>query len=289
MSRVLITGASGLLGTTLAPALSAAGYEVVRHSRRGAGDVFADLTDRARTRALIDAVRPAAVVNLVALTNVDQCEREPNAAHLLNTRTVEYLVDALRAGHDAFLVQLSTDQVYDSAGPSGEDDVTLTNVYALTKYAGELAAKLVPSAVLRTNFFGRSRLPGRASFSDRVLGALREQRPITGFTDVIVNPLSMPTLSRMICRVLERRTAGIFNLGSSSALSKADLVCEIARAYGLSAAAVTRGTSGEARLAAYRPKDMSMQCGRFETAFGVKLPPLEREIEDLKRDDDGKL
>jgi dTDP-4-dehydrorhamnose reductase len=287
--KVLIAGATGMLGATLAPCLEAAGHDVVRHGHLGAGDVACDLTDRQMARALVDKVSPQAVVNLVALTNVDLCEREPDRAYRLNVLTVENLVAAMAGRDGAFLVQISTDQVYDAAGPNAEENARLTNTYAMTKYAGELAAKLMPSAVLRTNFFGRSAAPGRNSFSDWVLDGLLTRKPMTAFTDVIFNPVSMITLSSMIGRVLERPVRGVFNVGSHGALSKADFIRETARLHGLSDAAVTRGLSTAAGLPAYRPKDMSMDCARFERAFGVALPRFQDEIAGLKRDCDGAL
>lgn len=277
-----------MLGATLVPQLTRGGYAVVRHGNSGAGDVTCDLTDGAAVKALMAAVAPDAVVNLVALTSVDGCERDPDAAYRLNVLSVENLVAAI-ADRGTFLVQISTDQVYDGPGSKKEDSVRLTNTYALTKYAAELAARLVPSTVLRTNFFGPSALPERRSFSDWILDSLSAGRPITGFTDVIVSPLSMLTLSAMIARVLERQVPGVFNLGSHGALSKADFVGKVAQLYGLSVATVTRGRSADAGLAAYRPKDMSMDSARFEVAFGVKLPRLVDEISGLKRAGDGAL
>jgi len=280
--RILITGASGLLGTTLAPFLAGIGHNIVRHGHSAGGDVSCDLTDRATTLALVDDVRPEIAVNLVAWTDVDKCEQDPHEAYLHNTRPVENLVAGMRTHEGSFLIQISTDQVYDSVGPNPEDNIRLANTYALTKYAGELAASLMPSTILRTNFFGPSLLPNRKSFSDWVLDNLRNSISFTAFTDVVTNPLSMMTLCTMIGRAIEKRIEGIFNLGSHGAMSKADFIFEIARVYGLSTNAVKKGASGEAGLFAYRPKDMSMDCGRFETAFDVTLPRLQDEISSLK-------
>jgi dTDP-4-dehydrorhamnose reductase len=287
--KVLIAGATGMLGATLAPSLTAAGHEVVRHGHGDAGDVACDLTDRQAAEALVDTVSPQTIVNLVALTNVDRCEREPDRAYRLNVLTVENLVAALAGRDGAFLVQISTDQVYDAPGPNAEENVRLTNTYAMSKYSGELAARLMPSAVLRTNFFGHSAVPGRSSFSDWVLEGLRARKPMTAFTDVIFNPVSMITLSGLIGRVLEHPIRGVFNVGSHGALSKAAFIHETARLHGLSDAAVTPGLSTAAGLPAYRPKDMSMDCARFERAFGVTLPRLQDEMAHLKRDGDGAL
>ncbi|MEI7430741.1 MAG: hypothetical protein WCL27_09820, partial [Betaproteobacteria bacterium] len=57
---------------------------------------------------------------------------------------------------------------------------------------------------------------------------------------------------------------------------------ELARIYGLDTCILRRGFSSEIALLAYRPKNMSMDCARFEAAFDVSLPFLEQEILDLK-------
>lgn len=279
--RVLITGATGLLGSTLAPFLTGIGHDIIRHGNSAKSDVSCDLTHRALTLALLNDICPEIVVNLVAWTNVDRCEEDPHRAYLLNVRTVENLVASMRDRANAYLIHISTDQVYDSVGPSREDEIRLTNIYALTKYAGELAAAFMPSTILRTSFFGPSLLPDRKSLSDWLLDSLRGGRPFTVFTDVVMNPLSMATLSAMIDRVIESRIEGVFNLGSRGEMSKADFAFGIARVYGLSTHNVMRGVSSDIDLPAYRPKNMSMDCKRFEAAFDVILPNLGDEIRNL--------
>jgi dTDP-4-dehydrorhamnose reductase len=281
--RILIAGASGLLGSTLSPFLARAGYEIMKHGQSAANDVLCDLTDREATIAMLEATRPDVVINLVALSNVDKCEENPHLAYLLNVRTVENLVAGMCGHPPPHLIQISTDQVYDSVGLSAEDEIRLTNTYSLTKYAGELVAARMPSTILRTNFFGHSALPGRKSFSDWLLDNIRGGDPITVFTDVVVNPLSMETLSAMIGRVIDKRVAGVFNLGSRGAMSKANFAFELARVFGVPTEGVTRGLSRDMHLKAYRPKDMYMDCSRFEAAFDVTLPALQDEIRNLKR------
>jgi len=149
--------------------------------------------------------------------------------------------------------------------------------------AAEIAAGAVPSTVLRTNFFGRSRCAGRASFSDWLAGALRAHSPITVFDDVLFSPLSINTLCDMIARVLERRPQGVFNLGSRAGMSKADFAFALAQALQLPAGAMARGQSG-ASLRAYRPKDMRMDSSLFEQTMGLQLPALIDEIQSLRSD-----
>jgi dTDP-4-dehydrorhamnose reductase len=282
MQRVLLLGSTGLLGCTLGAIIESRGWTVVHHGRR-AGDVSGDLTDGRIASQIVERSNATSVINLAALTDVDRCEAHPREAYLHNTRIVENLAAAIGCRQPApHLVQISSDQVYDGPGPHAEDDVTLTNYYCFSKYAGELAAAGVASTILRVNFFGRSRCAGRTSFSDWIVGALKRGDAVRVFDDVWFNPLSLERLSEMICLVLERRIAGVFNLGSREGMTKADFCFAMADALGLSSASMTRSKSSDAKLRAYRPKDMRMDCGQFEQTFGVTLPRLHEEIESMK-------
>ena len=273
-----------MLGCTLAPFLEAQGHTVIRHGHSTPADVVCDLINCADTAAMLETVAPDCVVNLVAATNVDECERSPHSAYLLNIRTVENLVAGLAGSEGAFLVQVSTDQVYDSFGDSDENDVRLTNIYAMSKYAGELAALRMPAAVLRTNFFGPSRHPNRKSFSDWLLDNFREGKEFSAFTDVAFSPLLMDTLSAAIGRVLRQPVVGVFNLGSRQGMSKADFAVALAEAFDFPVTPMRRGTTTDVELAAYRPKNMCMNSSKFERTFGMKLPRLSDEIKRMRSD-----
>jgi len=286
MKSILVTGATGLLGTTLVPYLNKCGYRVVTHARRGGADFLADLDNSARAFELMDQIQPSVIVNLVGLTSVELCQEQPNAAYLANTLTVENLAHwILQTGATCHLVQISTDQVYDGIATHTEDRVTLTNNYAFSKYAGELAAARVPSTILRTNFIGRSRARNRESLTDWVYTSLTGGKHIQVLRDVFFSPLSMTTLAEMIQIVIEKKPVGIFNLGSHNGMSKADFDFAFAECLGLPTGIMTRIDSSEARfIKAYRPKNMRMDCSKFEQMFGVKLPNLRDEIKLVARE-----
>ena len=282
MTKVLVTGARGLLGSTLVPYLRAHGHEVVTCSRSGA-DVCADLTDAAQAGAALRKAAPEVIVNLAALTNVDECERDPQRAYLFNVRIVENLARWMKENATScHLIQISSDQVYDGAGPHREGDVTLVNYYGFSKYAGELAAASVPSTILRTNFFGRSECAGRTSISDWLAAALGRGDAITVFEDVRFSPLSLTRLARLVEIAVVKRQPGCFNLGSRDGMSKADFAFALAAALALPTSTMRRGRSDDAALSARRPTDMCMDSSRFEAAFGVELPTLRMEINSMK-------
>lgn len=276
--RILVTGASGLLGSTLAPTLARAGHRVVTHALRRSADATFDLTDEARTLSELDRMRPEVILNLVALTSVEACESDPVLARRMNVLTVENLARWTSRNPGTLLVQVSTDMVYDGAGEQPEEAVRLTNQYAITKHAGEEAALAADATVLRTNFFGPSRVDGRPSLSDWILGRLRSGQPTPLFRDIQFSPLSLDTLGEMMLRVVAARIPGTYNLGSHGGMSKSAFGLALAAAHGLP---TTHAEVTDSRFAVHRPKDMRMDVTRFERSFGVRLPTLLDEIRRL--------
>lgn len=286
MAKILVTGATGLLGCSLVPLLQSLGYETIRHGRRSPTDVNVDLASHEDVIAMLRGLRPDVIVNLAALTNVDECECDPQAAYLQNVHAVENLCAWVRQeSPESHLVQISTDQLYDGTGPHPESRPLIRNYYAFSKIAAEIAAASVNSTVLRTNFFGRSRCAGRASFSDWLYGELKQNRPIKVFDDVLFSPLSINTLTSLIGQVVQVRPKGVFNLGSRDGMSKADFAFTFAGLIGLQTATMSRALSADmASLKAYRPKDMRMDCRRFEQRMGLQLPKLVDEINLIRSD-----
>jgi dTDP-4-dehydrorhamnose reductase len=284
--KVLILGSSGLFGSTLTPFLGLRGYEVKTHSRGAGAQYQADLNDPKVANKLLRKIEPEVIVNLVGLTDVDRCEAQPNQAYLANVRTVENIADWIkREKSPCHLVHLSTDQVYDGASPRSEEQVTLTNYYAFSKYAGELAAASVPSTIIRTNFFGRSYCAKRLSLTDWLFRSLSNSDSIQVYDDVLFSPLSMTTLSEMIELIIQKKPVGVFNLGSHEGMSKADFAFTFAEELELSTHAMTRTPADQVTfLKTYRPKDMRIDCSKFENTLGVKLPLLRDEIKRVAKE-----
>jgi dTDP-4-dehydrorhamnose reductase len=283
MKTVLVTGARGLLGSSLVPYLRAMGNKVICVSRQSGADIRADFSVANETLECLSAVRPDTIVNLAALTDVDACERDKPAAYRANVSIVKNIVAwMMEEDNDSHLVQISTDQLYGGPGPHREADVVLKNVYAESKLIAERFASAIPSTVLRTNFFGPSECPGRVSLSDWILASLRARTPITVFEDIQFSPLSLGTLIKLIGIVMLQRPIGVFNVGSREGMSKADFAFAIAKRMQLDTHTMNRGTSSTLNLLAYRPKDMRLDSSLFETALSLRLPTLQHEIDAMK-------
>ncbi len=276
---VLVTGATGLLGPYLVET-SAATASTVTTARR-AGDVVCDLTDRSAVARMMKEVRPRLVLHAAAMTDVDACEVAKAEAFRVNRDATGHLANALDG--DARLVHFSTDQVYpDVPGPHREGSERPVNVYGRSKLAGETAALAHPRAlVLRVNFFGPSRTPGRASLSDFIARKLETGDPLTLFRDSLFSALHMTTVTALVFDCVRAGLTGVYNLGSRAGTSKLDFGMAMARHLGLATTTARPGNARDIPGRAPRSADLRMDVGRIEGALDRPMPTLGEEIEKL--------
>jgi dTDP-4-dehydrorhamnose reductase len=136
MTRWLVTGAGGMLGTDLVAAVASGGEPVTGMDRASL-----DVTDAAAVTDAIASCRPEVVVNCAAWTAVDDAEAAEEQALAVNAGGPANLAAAC-AGLGARLVQVSTDYVFagEVGRPYAEDDVPAPRTaYGRTKLAGERA------------------------------------------------------------------------------------------------------------------------------------------------------
>ena len=151
--RVLITGAAGMLGSSLVPAFRQAGHDVIATDLApiGADMTALDVRDPQAVAAAIAARQPDLVAHLAAETDVDRCEREPEHARLTNAAGTYYSALACqRAGLP--MVYVSTAGVFDGAKRTAyteNDEPRPINVYGRTKFEGErLVQRLLPASYI---------------------------------------------------------------------------------------------------------------------------------------------
>ena len=297
MARLLITGASGLLGANLLLAAHAE-HAVTAVSHRihlrlaGATCVQADLTQPQTTPDLLRAARPDAVIHCAALTDVEVCEADPELAERLNAEVPARLAEAC-AQVGARLIHISTDAVFDGEkGDYAEDDAARPiNVYGATKLRAEQAvlAALPSATVIRTNLFGWNAQP-KQSLTEWFLHNLRRAEACTGFTDVQATPLAADDLADWILRLIASNVCGVLHVAGRESVSKFDLGCRVAEVFGLDARLIRPGSVDDAPLRARRPHRLDLNVGRAEQALGAELPRLGPSLERWQRQEhDGTL
>jgi dTDP-4-dehydrorhamnose reductase len=272
--RVGVTGADGLLGTTLVPLWRRAGAEVLAWTLQDF-----DVTDGAATGRAIVTARPDVVIHAAASTAVDRAEAEPAAALAVN-RDGTANVAAACAQAGARLVYVSTDYVFDGSSPAAvapDAPRRPLGVYGRSKAEGEamVEAARVPWTVVRTAWvFG----PGGPNFVDTVLGAAREGRALRVVDDQIGAPTSTRLVSEGLWGLVGRGATGRWHLAAAGAASWFEVARAVVGAAGRDPALVSPCTTRESGRPAPRPARSVLDCSATSRALGVALPAWEGQV-----------
>jgi len=279
MPRILITGASGLLGANLVlAAKDRHQVTAVCHQHPivvdGVRCVTADLSRAEAADELISAERPAWVVHCAAATDVDQCERDPAWASRLNVEMAARVAEAsARAG--ARLVHMSTDALFDGerGGYRESDPPRPVNAYGRSKLEGEQAvlARDPGAAVLRTNFFGWHAW-GRRGLAEWFLSQFASSKPAPGFVDSWIAPLLVNDLAGLILEIAALGLSGIYHAIGNECLSKYEFGRRLAREFGFDETLVYPAHVDEAGLDAPRPRNLCLDNSKLKREAGLRLP-----------------
>ena len=284
--RILVTGASGLLGLNAALEASQK-YEVFGSVHRNVIRTTAftviqsDLTEPGALEKLIDESQPDWVINCAALANLEDCEANPALAEKLNSELPEKLANYVAKG-GARLVHLSTDAVFDGkrGNYTEEDEPNPLSVYASTKLFGERAVlDANPEAVVaRVNFYGWS-LSGKRSLAEWFVNNLSAGNKIKGFTDIYFCPLQVNHLANLLLRMLELRLHGLYHVVSSECTSKYDFGIRLASLFGFEESLIEPASVIQSGLRAARSPKLTLKAGKLKRALGNPTPGLTEGLE----------
>jgi dTDP-4-dehydrorhamnose reductase len=173
-----------------------------------------DVSDRAACIAWIGRHKPAWVVHLAALTDVDRCEREPELARAVNTDGTRWLVEAC-AAHGSGLLFVSSIAVFDGEkdGPYLESDSPAPiNVYGATKWAAEKAvAQLSRHLIVRSGWlFGG--WPDDQKFVGKISRLARTAAVLRVVDDKTGSPTYVEDLALGLRRLLLAERSGLLHL-----------------------------------------------------------------------------
>jgi dTDP-4-dehydrorhamnose reductase len=284
--RILITGASGLLGLNIA--LEAAKEHLVFgqvNSHRLNAPTFnaiqADLLAPGAIQRLLDSTQPEWVIHCAAMANVDLCETNPQQAHQLNSEVPRELAEHVARG-GARLIHVSTDAVFDglSGNYSEQDKPNPLGVYACSKLAGEQAtAQANPQAIIaRVNLFGWS-ISGKRSLAEFFFNNLSAGKPCMGFTDVFFCPMLAIDLGRVFLKMLDAGLGGLYHAVGSECLSKYEFGLKLAQRFDFDENLVIPTLVQESGLKAARSPNLTLNTEKLLHALDESLPNVSTGLE----------
>jgi len=277
--KLLITGASGLLGINLA--LEAMGeHEVVGIDRGKLKSapfqvIKADILKTDEMNSILDSAKPDWLINCAALANLEKCEEDPEQARILNTNFPGNLAVACAKKHIPFM-HLSTDSVFDGTKEgsySEEDEPNPPGVYSRTKLEGERAVQEANSdaIVARVNFFGWS-LGGRRSLGEFFVNNLSEGKNVNGFTDVVFCPMWVNHLAQTLIAMLEKDLHGLYHVVGPQPMNKYQFGVEVAKKFGLNESLISPESVEKSGLTAKRSHNLWLSVHKLSTDLGRPLP-----------------
>jgi len=292
MTRLLITGASGLLGLNLALIAHALGYEVVGW----ANDSFmlqaqfpvlqVNLLDTAQIRGRIQEINPGMIIHCAALASLEGSEADPELAKRLNAE-VPGEIARVALEHDIKMIHISTDAVFDGkrGGYIEADTPSPINVYAQTKLEGEQAVSSAnkEAIIARVNFYGWS-LSGKRSLAEFFYNNLSQNIAVNGFKDVFFCPLYTRQLGQTLFEMAGKGLRGLYHVLSSEILSKYEFGVTLARKFGFDDKLVNPITLNESGLTVTRSPNMTLNVEKLQRDLGHSMPGQDECLESLYRD-----
>lgn len=283
MSRYLILGSNGQLGTALQPVLQREG-SVVALDRSAC-----DLSDPSSIRAAVRAAHPDVILNAAAYTAVDRAESEPELAMRINGQAPAILAEEARS-RGALLVHYSTDYVFDGTKTTAwleGDPVNPLNVYGATKLEGERNVQSVGGRFLifRTSWVFS---PHGNNFLRTMLRLGQERQELKIVDDQRGAPTSALALARATRQILAadpphnfREVSGLYHMACTGATTWCGFAQAIfARAVaGKPWAAVQGIPSREYPTPAARPANSVLSTQKLKATFNVELPDWETALD----------
>ena len=259
--KILLIGASGMLGTALGKACNRKGIDYV-----GLTQDDLEITDSDALTDVIEKHRPDTIINTAVIQAIDPCELEPQRAFAVNALAVSNLAKLCKQ-KGITLVQPSTHAVFNGTkdAPYTEDDPpNPTSIYGASKYVSEFFARNLCTRHYVTRLptlFGSSGYAFRG-FAEKMLDRIKKGEEVSVATDKIDSPTYTRDAAEAIIALLEeKKPYGLYHVTNSGMVSFYDFIARVIELLGI-----------DTKLVRAKDKDFG----------GLGLKPLRSALESIK-------
>jgi dTDP-4-dehydrorhamnose reductase len=285
--RLLITGANGMLGSTLV-GIFQDDYDVFSTGSAKEGLLFFENylsfnLDEDEFSVLIDWAKPDIIIHCAALTNGNYCEQNVMEAFCINGNAINKFIKSI-SGETKFLY-VSSDAVFPgSISMAKESDTTnAESIYGKSKELGEyfLLNSNINYAILRTTIVGYNLNPNKQGFCEWIINSVRNEIEISLFDDVLFSPITIWDFAKQTKKLFEIHEQEIYHIAGSQPCTKFDFGRELVKSLGLNDKYIKRGKITTFSGRAKRSTDQTFNVTKFEDKFDCELPNLNYTIKTL--------
>ena len=230
MKKIIVTGSNGQLGRAVNELCAGNDeYELINTDFSIDGIRHLDITDLDGVLDICREIRPYAIINCAAHTNVDACEVQVDAAYRINAIGPRNLAIA-SSETGAKLVHISTDYVFAGDGdhPYTEFDAPAPKaMYGRTKLAGEEFVRQFSDRyyIIRTAWlYGDGK-----NFVRTMLKLSETHDEISVVNDQVGSPTCADELAKAVFSLVGTENYGLFHGTCEGSCSWADFTKEIFR------------------------------------------------------------
>lgn len=288
MKRVLITGASGMLGATLVKLWSkkydvfATGHNDFPENPAKNYKVY-ELRSKSYAE-LIEWAEPEIIVHCAAITNVDYCEDNPDEAMFINGESVRKL---LESAPDAKLIFISTDFVFPCQTHlvTENSPIGAENIYGKSKEYGEsfIQNSTGNNCSIRLTIVGKNINTRKQGFAEWIVNSVKKGNYITLFSDVFFTPISIWHLADELEWVIANNTPKILHISGSETVTKYQFGYRLCQDLGLDTSFLKAGSIDSMQSRVKRTKDQTLDSSFYTSISKHRLPNLEETVEMLVR------
>jgi dTDP-4-dehydrorhamnose reductase len=289
--RILITGASGLVGYSLARSLGDLGdvHATVHKNPVDLPDVTEhplNLLVPASVDTVVAAAEPDILIHSAAVTDVEECERNWHLAYTVNVRSTMRFAELMRKRQRPVIL-ISTDLVYGGErGHYRETDIASPlSSYGWTKLIAEshVARASESNTILRAALiYGKG--PGdRHGFVGWMRRALEAGEKITLYQDEYRTPLYLGNLVSVVREVIQNQTGGLYHIAGTERINRYDLGMRFANVFGLPADRIEPG-SVEDHKGVPRARDCSLNTDRASAVFETEFLTVREGLRELREE-----